>query len=154
MNKNSSLAFILSFLVLILWWNWEAQRTQKIKAQQTETLQEQPLIGEAADASRASSQSAQAGFETVAKAANVNATEKDFLATPPQFVEIETEDFKATLTTQGGGLERWQLKKFFADKDNHDSLVTLTTIDGENETELATPFVNLGLGNLSGVPFQ
>jgi YidC/Oxa1 family membrane protein insertase len=72
---------------------------------------------------------------------------------PGKQIEVTTALYRAELTTRGGGLQKWTLERY---RDAHlpgHPNVELTTLE-EGEIALATPFPELGLGDLSAAAFE
>jgi YidC/Oxa1 family membrane protein insertase len=68
-------------------------------------------------------------------------------------ITVETPLYRAELSSRGGGLSRWTLEQFRdATLPDHPK-VELTTLEPD-EIALATPLLELGLGDLSQVDFQ
>jgi len=66
-----------------------------------------------------------------------------------QRVEIQNSLYDAEFTTYGGGLLHWELKEYDVGEEYGWAPVDLVTIDPELGLALATPFDELGFGDLS-----
>jgi YidC/Oxa1 family membrane protein insertase len=73
---------------------------------------------------------------------------------PEQTVEIENALYKATLSSHGGELRRWELMQFFDLQKPGKPRVALTTAEPTDAGALTTPFRELGLGDWSDGSFD
>jgi YidC/Oxa1 family membrane protein insertase len=73
---------------------------------------------------------------------------------PEQRVVIAGDLFEAEFTSHGGALVRWELRGYDDASQPGRPPVEITTLGGEAEVALATPFEELGLGDLSRAEFQ
>ena len=145
MDRNFALALGLSFLVLMLWTMFtESQRPPEpplpppgaTEVGEREALEEEiaapvfpepgvveeaPLLGEAPIAEEPDEQT----------------------------VEVQSTLYDAEFTTHGGGLLRWRLKEYNVGEEHGGLPVDLVTFDPNRKPSLATPFDELGFGDLS-----
>jgi YidC/Oxa1 family membrane protein insertase len=68
-----------------------------------------------------------------------------------QQIVIERPLYIATFTTEGGALREWELRTYDDASQPHRPPVKLTT--NREQLSLATPFLELGLGDLSRLPY-
>jgi YidC/Oxa1 family membrane protein insertase len=73
---------------------------------------------------------------------------------PERQIEVEGDHFRATLTSRGGGLLRWELLDYSTKLGGEWMPVELSFRAPEDHPALVTPFQQLGLGDLSQAPFQ
>ena len=69
-------------------------------------------------------------------------------------IVVDTSLYRGELTTRGAGLVYWELKDYRASKREGGAPIVLTTGTGAFALALATPFEELGLGDLSRVEFR
>jgi YidC/Oxa1 family membrane protein insertase len=69
-----------------------------------------------------------------------------------QQVRIERPLYSATFTTRGGALREWTLKRYDDASLPGEPLVSITT--DPDQPSLATPFAELGLGDLTSLPYS
>ncbi len=152
MDRNLFLAFGLSFLVLTTWTLWQARQRETEIPEGTgpaiaieESTPERPKeVGRAQAKALDSTPAPQVGKAALAGVEVPRAAET---------VEISTPLYRASLTTRGGGLTSWALAGYRdASRPEHPN-VELTTLE-EGEIALATPFLELGLGDLSRADFD
>jgi len=72
-------------------------------------------------------------------------------ATLEQLVRVERPLYSATFTTRGGALREWTLKQYDDASLAGEPLVSITT--DPDQPSLATPFADLGLGDLSSLSY-
>ena len=149
MDRNFFLAMVLSLLVLIVWSTWQADRvpppsppgddiagpefpgppppgaTPAVEGEEPAPLQPPPPppLAPAAESAR------------------------------ERQVTVSTSLYEARLTSFGGSLAHWELQRYVDKSLPGDPRVVLTTTDGPGQAELATPFLELGLGDLSRAPY-
>ena len=152
MDRNLFLAFALSFLVLTTWTLWQSkQRADDFPEGKSEApiVQVAPGAAETPPETVADSRVSESiphGSEPVSKS-------------PPsamvaaRTVAVSTPFYTAELSTRGGGLSRWTLEQFRDASLPEHPKVELTTLEAD-EIALATPFHELGLGDLSQADFQ
>lgn len=150
MDRNTLLAFALSFAVLTLWMLFTTPPPGEKKTA-APPVAEAPAAssGEAApppglpDATAESA--APSGARTVAPA-----------AAPPsgETLQLETPLFLAELDTVGGTLRHFELKLYRTTPSPSSPPIELTTGRPPQPNALATSFPELGLGDLSQVPFE
>lgn len=69
-------------------------------------------------------------------------------------VVVRNPLFEAELTTRGGGLLRWELRRYEDHSTKEARPVQLATVDPDSEVALATPFESLGHGDLSQAAYE
>lgn len=145
MDRNFALALALSFLVLMLWTMLMEQR--------------RPAEGPLPPGEGSTSEMAQPG-EPVAQ--SLPATEpipqqpplfEEPVAIPEaadeEIIEFRTRLVDARFTTHGAALVSWALKEFEVAEELGSLPVQLVTFDAARQPSLATPFEELGFGDLS-----
>jgi len=75
-------------------------------------------------------------------------------ASAAQIVPVETPLYQAELSTRGAGLRSWKLTKYRDSTAKDAGPVELVTPGPNGELALATPSLELGLGDLSLAPFR
>jgi YidC/Oxa1 family membrane protein insertase len=139
-DRNTFLAFALSFLVVSLWVAFEADRRPRPVPQRTAPVPE----GQPSAVSTAEAPPAPAQLPAV--------PEKP--SEPERRIPIENELFRAELSSHGAGLVRWELQGYFASSQEGGDPVELTAWQPEQTVALATPMQGLGLGDLSQAAFS
>jgi YidC/Oxa1 family membrane protein insertase len=66
-----------------------------------------------------------------------------------QIIEVQSPLYSAEFTTHGGGLLNWRLKDYDVGEEFGGAAVDMVTFDPEQKPTLATPFDELGFGDLS-----
>jgi YidC/Oxa1 family membrane protein insertase len=66
-----------------------------------------------------------------------------------QIIEVQSALYSAEFTTRGGGLLNWRLKDYDVGEEFGGAAVDMVTFDPEQKPTLATPFDELGFGDLS-----
>jgi len=145
-DRNFALALGLSFLVLMLWTMFAESRRPP------EALPGAPL-GEDEFVARDEQPSTPpdplfSGQVTRDYLAEAEEAPPDDLP-PEQRVEIHSSLFDAEFTTRGGSLLRWALKDYDVGEEYGEAPVDLVTGVSEAGPALATPFDELGFGDLS-----
>jgi YidC/Oxa1 family membrane protein insertase len=69
-------------------------------------------------------------------------------------IEIEKPLYIAEFTTLGGGLRSWQLRDYHHGPDHGSGPIFITSEDAPGQTTLLTPFLELGIGDLSKLVFE
>ena len=69
-------------------------------------------------------------------------------------IRVEKPLYIAEFTTRGGGLYRWELTGYHHGGKHTDRPIVLTTEQEPVPTTLATPFPELGIGDLAGAIFE
>jgi YidC/Oxa1 family membrane protein insertase len=150
LDRNLLLAFALSFLVLTTWTLWQSkQRANDFPEGISESPIEQqtPTAGESPLKSVPNSKASEIAPPVAKSAAG------EQVRPAPRTIEVSTPFFTVELSTRGGGLSRWTLEQFRDASLPEHPKVELTTLEA-GEIALATPFRELGLGDLSEADFQ
>jgi YidC/Oxa1 family membrane protein insertase len=141
-DRNLLLAFALSFLVLVTW-----QILQPPPPKPPPTPQTPTATGP------------ERGVEQ-APTTETTAPRKALPSTPgsdgsaPQIARVETPLYSAELSTRGAGLVSWKLVKYRDSTAKDAGPVELVTPGANDEVALATPFLELGLGDLTLASFR
>ncbi|HKE10377.1 MAG TPA: membrane protein insertase YidC, partial [Myxococcota bacterium] len=72
----------------------------------------------------------------------------------PEMTEVVTPLYRAELSSRGAGLVSWKLAKYRDSTDRDAGPVELVTPGPQGQAALATPFVELGLGDLTLASFR
>jgi YidC/Oxa1 family membrane protein insertase len=152
MDRNTLLAFALSFAVLTLWMLFTTP-TEAPPKRSGEPVAEAPAPTEPEDAQVPELPDADAllagdGVGEAAPEAPVAGT------TAGEMVPIETPLFRAELDSRGGTLRHFELKNYGVTSAPSSPRIVLTTGKAPFANALATPLRELSLGDLSEVPFQ
>ncbi len=151
MDRNLLLAIALSLAVLMSWSAWE-------RARQAGGLpREAPSPAEQGQAPPRPAGPAAVPAEPprgvfVPKAKSEPAVVEP--SQPEQRARVETELFTAELTSHGGTLTLWELAHYVDKSEPGAPRVVLTTPDAAGDTELVTPFLGLGQGDLSRAAYR
>jgi YidC/Oxa1 family membrane protein insertase len=145
-DRNFLLATALSMAVLMLWTFYVEGNKPQEPAPEVVAAAEEPAPGGEPAAARPPAPAAASAPAPAAPAA------PETPSVPEQKVEIRSDLFHAVLTSHGGALERWELLQFEDRSVPGRPNVEVTTL-AEGEVALATPFAELGLGDLSRLPY-
>ena len=137
MDRNAFLALALSFLVLSLWMSWEAKHRPKSPGGQP--VAEQQVSAESAPAEPRPASPPPA---------------PEVPAAPLEELQLENPLVDAALTSRGAGVLRWELRKYRAPRSEGGGPVALLQSDSTDLASFATPFADLGAGDLSRAPFR
>ena len=158
MDRNLLLAFALSFLVLSLWSMWTADRRHVPQGNVPGI--EQPAPGQPGEAAPTAGQGQQAQKYPElpdAQPAPAAAPELPVESAPVEAevaaerIEIGMPLYRAHLSSRGAVLEGWELEKY---TDHGGARVQMIPKEGPATTLAATPFRELGVGDLSQVGWQ
>lgn len=147
MDRNTVLAVALSLAVLVGWSMYQAQfqpppgsRTSAPAPEPPpETLEPSPFaIDPSPPPAKVTPLTAPADEPTV----------------PEELFEIEKPLYIAEFTTLGGGLRRWQLREYHHGSDDGGAPIFMVSEDVPGRATLLTPFLELGIGDLSKVMFE
>lgn len=151
MDRNAFLAFALSFLVLSLWMTWEAKNRPKPPPEPAAV--EQPVApGEAepgavpAPTAQAPAPAAPAPTPPPAPAASPEA--------PAEELRFENPQVRTVLSSRGAGIASWELLEYLTPPNEGRQPVRLIETSPGEAPALATPFPELGLGDLSAAVFE
>jgi YidC/Oxa1 family membrane protein insertase len=143
-DRNFALALGLSFLVLMLW---------TMFTESTRPPESAPPLGEAevADREEQDSVAPEPVFSGLAAQDYVAEVEDAPIVELPeeQRVEIHSSLYDAEFSTHGGSLLHWRLKQYDVGEEYGWAPVDLVTSRPEAGPALATPFDELGFGDLS-----
>jgi YidC/Oxa1 family membrane protein insertase len=141
MDKQSTLGLILIFVLLVAWMMWNSPQTKQpqVKNQKQEIVNDSVKTAvsqaEKKESAAREKQSANTADQSAGKyfEARKNGTER--------IITIESDSYKAELSTKGGLIKTWELKKFkswdgvpvqLVDYDHRGDLtILLTTSDGK-----------------------
>lgn len=142
MDRNLLLAFALSFLVLVTWQFFQPPPPKPPPA---------PPTAEAPAPERGAKQAPTT--EAVAQPKLPPPTPRSD-ESRPQIVRVETPLYSAELSTRGAGLVSWTLAKYRDSTARDAGPVELVTPGANDAVALATPFLELGLGDLTLASFR
>jgi YidC/Oxa1 family membrane protein insertase len=144
MDRNFLLAAALSILVLLAWQAYVVPPPPPPEDRAAATAPRE----EASPPAPTPEATAPPRSEAVAA---LGAEEPAALAArgPEQRITLATELWQAEFTSHGGGLRRWELLGYEDASQPEHPLVEITTLGGEPDAALATPFEELGFGDLS-----
>jgi YidC/Oxa1 family membrane protein insertase len=150
LDRNLFLAFALSFLVLTSWTLWQAQRRESEIPEGNIAQEGAPRAAGEEEQTRDLSKPS----PTIPRTPKpVRPPVASLPSAPATRIEITMPLYRAELTTRGGGLQKWTLEHY---RDAHlpgHPNVELTTLEA-GEVALATPFLELDLGDLSEAAFE
>jgi YidC/Oxa1 family membrane protein insertase len=148
-DRNLLLAFALSFAVLSLWMMWQGQYTRPEAGQvATHDLdadqQAQPAAPIPQSLPPAPELPRRAERSEVADAVREEGT----------VLHFETALYTAELNSRGAGIQYWGLREYQTGPQDDRQPVLLTMSEAPLDLVLATPFPELGLGDLAGAVFD
>jgi YidC/Oxa1 family membrane protein insertase len=82
------------------------------------------------------------------------APKPDRIEIPEQRISIETPLYSVELTNRGAGISSWKLKEFRETSDRTAPVIDLATGAAAERPSFATPFSELGIGDLSNRVFE
>jgi len=150
-DRNALLAFALSFLVLSAWMTWEAKNRPKPPAQPA-AVEQEVAPGEQSSPAPPAAPVAEAPA-TGPVAAREPAREAP-PAAPAEELRFENPHVRAVLSSRGAGIARWELLQYTTPPNEGREPVALVATDAGEAPALATPFSELGLGDLSAAVFE
>jgi YidC/Oxa1 family membrane protein insertase len=150
-DRNLLLAFALSFAVLMLWTSFVAPPPEPPRElSPTEMTEPETAAGEGA-----------AEVLPPLEAATPRpAVETELLVPQPtaggvgERIPFETTLYRMELDTKGAGIRHWELRKFDTGPRHGELPIVLTTGNAPLDGTLATPFDELGFGDLSEAIFE
>ena len=144
MDRNFLLAIALSLLVLVIWSSYESGRRPKRAPGAGGTPQvEQPVA-----------EPPPPGAAPPAEVAEPAAAPLVRELAEERIAVVETDLFRAELTSHGAALRRWELARYVDKSLPGHPRVVLTTVDRGEAGELATPFDELGYGDLRVAAYE
>jgi YidC/Oxa1 family membrane protein insertase len=152
-DRNAFLAFALSFLVLSLWMTWEAQNRPK-PPPQVPVVEGEAVPGEPAAPGPEATPPQTAAQEPKAPAAAAPAPGDAPADVAAETLRFENPQVRAVLSSRGAGIERWQLLEYTSPPNEGAEPVALIASEAVDAPALATPFPELGLGDLSVAVFE
>ena len=152
MDRNTLLAFALSFAVLTLWMLF-TKPPQEAPKRTGGPVAEAPAQGAPQDAPTPGLPEAQA-IATPGAERGVPAAVPTTAPAMGKAVPVETPLFHAELDSIGGTLRHFELKSYRTTPAPSSPPIVLTTGQSAFANALATPLRELGLGDLSQVPFE
>lgn len=150
MDRNFFLAMALSLLVLVVWSTWQASQPPPPEQPPGDEVAGRELPG----LPEAPERPAPAPREvTQPPGAAPQAPMPVPESVRERQVTVSTGLYEARLTTHGGALAHWELRRYVDKSLPGGPAVILTTLDTAGQGELATPLLELGLGDLSQAPY-
>ena len=146
MDRNFALALGLSFLVLMLWTMFTERNRPPGPDSPTPPGE---VTGPAAQGQ--SEPTPDPSLEKPALVEELPLVEAALARdeVPEEIIELEGKLYRAAFTTHGGNLLHWRLKDYDLGREYGNAPVDLVTLDQAEGLSLATPFEELGLGDLS-----
>jgi YidC/Oxa1 family membrane protein insertase len=143
-DRNLFIALALSLAVLTLWSFVQGDRPHAPLPQAVE--QSQPATTPSAESRGEKEPGSSVAKPTPPAAASAPASTPE---KPEQTLEVANDLYRATLSTHGAELRRWELVKYFDTAKPGKPNVALTTAEPDDPGPLATPFRELQLGDWS-----
>jgi YidC/Oxa1 family membrane protein insertase len=141
-DRNAFLAFALSFLVLSVWMTWQAKNAPP----PTEIASEATAPDAAPTTTPAPTATPPPAPIAPAAPAPASAVE--------ELIDVATPLYHAVLTTRGAGMRRFELTQYNAPRSEGGGPVALIArADGESPA-FATPFHELGQGEMGSADFR
>jgi YidC/Oxa1 family membrane protein insertase len=157
LDRNTRLALVLSFAVMIGWMMYQSQFEPPPGAQQTtaeaptsEGVSPQPAL----DPSSAIDPPKPIAKPTPAPTAAATPEIQAESQVEERTLHFEKPLYKAEFTNRGAGLLRWELRGWDTGKAEGHEPIVMTMVGEPVETTLLTPFTELGIGDLSNVTFE
>ena len=143
-DRNFALALGLSFLVLMLWtmYTESTRPPEPIPSDPLGEFESPEVAGETAPDPLFPEPVAPEPAPVLAESPAAEVPEE-------QIIEIQNSSYEAEFTTHGGGLRSWRLRDYDVGEELGGSAVDIVTFDSEQKPSLATPFDELGFGDLS-----
>jgi len=155
-DRNAFLAFALSFLVLSLWMTWEAENRPKAVPQPGTEIAGEAAPGRPAEIPAAGA--VRPAPTEAAPSAPVGQAQPAPAAAPPappaEELAFENPQVRAVLSSRGAGIARWELLEYLTPQSEGAEPVPLVETEGAEPPAFATPFPELGLGDLSVAVFD
>jgi len=159
LDRNTRLALVLSFAVMIGWMMYQSQFEPAPKPPTEPSLEgvaQTPQNNDLDPIEGIETRSQSVATTPVAEVAEKTAA---VAPAPPTGVEERTIRFEeplyvAEFTNRGAGLLSWELRGYDTGKAGGRQPIQMTTVDEAFEVTLATPFSELGLGDLSNAVFE
>lgn len=143
-DRNLFLAIALSLLVLTLW--GQLQETPPAEPPATAAESTQPSVTPEAVAPRTS--------PATAKTPPAAAPALEEPLAPVRQVEVSNDLYHAVLSSEGAVLQRFELQQFVDAHQAGRPKIVLTTAEAGDAGALATPLLELGLGDWSRAGFE
>lgn len=143
MDRNAFIAFALSFLVLSAWMTWEAKNRPP----------EPPVVAEQSAPGTAAAPEAQVDQPAPVLAPGTELRPAPAALPEPAAEELHFEngEVRAVLSSRGASIARWELLRYTVPASEGGHPVELIRLG--DAPALATPFPELGLGDLSTATF-
>lgn len=144
MDRNTIFAIALSFLVFTLYSSWRAE-------QERQWAEANPTAVEAVEPAPAPGLHREAVAPPTPSPRNEATSRRpeNEASQPEHVLTFENGLVRATLTTRGGGLRRWELLDYRQSTQANAPLVDLAPTSDDLPPGLAMPLAELGLGDLS-----
>lgn len=147
LDRNAFLAFALSFLVLSVWMTWEAKRHPAPQPGEVITQSNEP-------ATTAPSAKPEVAAKSAPRASNAPVVAPPEVDLPEQVIDVVTPLYHAVLTSHGAGIRRFELNHYSAPRGEGGGPVALIAREESANPAFATPFAELGLGDLGSADFR
>jgi len=152
-DRNFLIFIVLSVAILLVYGQWvESQRgeTAPIPPGETEAGRDVPVQEGPRDLAEAPTPEAPRAAEPLPTAEPSPPAPGE----PEQTVEIETDLYRARLSSHGATIIHWELLQYVDKSRPGDPHIVLTTLVPGDPGELATPFPELGQGDLSKASYR
>lgn len=156
MDRNFILAIALSFAVVFTYQTWRShhQPAESLSAASNGEAREagtpERLAGEEAAPEGGTLSPAESALQTRPTESAAEASTH----VPEQHVMIENELYRTELTTRGASINAWQLKRYRQSSAADALPIELAPGSGPGRRGLVTPFVELGVGDLSEARYE
>lgn len=175
MDRNLLIAFVISFFLLFLWGRLQEQyypSAPSPEAALSETAASDGKSAAALDAQKDDQLNNVSGDKTVAPPSTEAAPSQEAIPAPEnpsplsltqsaamsepaeQIIEIKNELYRAEFTSRGAALRYFELLHYQDEVQADSHSVVLTWFERERTAALLTSFAELGIGDLSRVPYQ
>jgi len=145
-DRNAVLAFALSFVVLSLWMTWEAENRPQPPETAAAVEQSLPPSPPSELAKVVPSPSIAPGIEASPVTAAPEAEAEELL--------FESAHVRARISSRGAGITRWELMNYrMQPREDAEPVALIVPAPGEVPA-FATPFTELGAGDLSTAVFD
>jgi YidC/Oxa1 family membrane protein insertase len=160
LDRNLILAVALSMLVFTSWSWWEAANAPPPEEIAAQEALEQPAdtLNESANAVANPAEAAPVDVQSGTQTPATETEKSEYSFDPERAVEpwsgdFETDEVSSRLTNRGATFDHWTLKGYSARSGEEEPIDLLTA--GESwPISLATPFEELGVGDLSEALFE
>ncbi len=148
MERNHILAFALSIGVILIWMSMQ-ESPRRAPAGTEAPGAEESIAPTAIEPPGLSPDSLDDPLALQTRSAIADPGEPEAATDPGEIIEIDKPLYQVELGTRGAGIRKWSLKTYLEGPRKDRRPVVLTTGQDPMATAVATPFKELGLGNLN-----